>query len=105
MATSIIFSGDAHPTTATTHLTLFSSFQRFELEKTMKFLPHGLNEEDSDIWEAMAEEMKPNGSDSSFGTKKLHLKVSSWFGGSGISPGDFRAQDQVILTANLSDVV
>ncbi|KAF8378830.1 hypothetical protein HHK36_030179 [Tetracentron sinense] len=62
--------------------------QRFQLEKTMKMLPHGLDNEETDIEQAMAEEMRPNGGEASLRTEQTHPEVSSWSAG-GSSPGGF----------------
>ncbi|KAF8389683.1 hypothetical protein HHK36_024202 [Tetracentron sinense] len=60
--------------------------QRFQLEKTMKILPHGLDEE-RDIEQAVAEEIRPNGGETSFHSEQSHPEVSSWSGGT--NPGGF----------------
>ncbi|XP_043695660.1 UV-B-induced protein At3g17800, chloroplastic-like [Telopea speciosissima] len=72
--------------------------QRFQLEKTMKILPDGRNEERSDYGHAMAEEMGPNGIDLSPDSphaEKTHPEVpygkfSSGGFGYGIKPSRLR---------------
>ncbi|OVA19159.1 Protein of unknown function DUF760 [Macleaya cordata] len=57
--------------------------QRFQLEKTMKILPQGLDEEESEIVQAMADDMRqPDGSDQYISDEqpKSHPEVSSWSG-------------------------
>ncbi|XP_073125143.1 UV-B-induced protein At3g17800, chloroplastic-like [Henckelia pumila] len=52
--------------------------QRFQLEKTMRILPQGIDNE-----EIITEEMKPGGTsiDESFGNGQTHPEVSSWDSG------------------------
>uniref|UniRef100_A0A5B7BAV9 UV-B-induced protein n=1 Tax=Davidia involucrata TaxID=16924 RepID=A0A5B7BAV9_DAVIN len=64
--------------------------QRFQLEKTMKILPQGLDDEESNVQRALGEETRPNGNgggEDSFKTAQSHPQVSSWSGG--VSPGGF----------------
>ncbi|XP_028087809.1 UV-B-induced protein At3g17800, chloroplastic-like [Camellia sinensis] len=63
--------------------------QRFQLEKTMKILPQGLDDEEINVQKTLGEEVRPGGSGSEDSLKKVqsHPEVSSWAGG--ISPGGF----------------
>ncbi|XP_052182175.1 UV-B-induced protein At3g17800, chloroplastic isoform X2 [Diospyros lotus] len=63
--------------------------QRFQLEKTMKILPQGLDDEDVNVQQALEESSRSNGmsSEESFKTVQSHPEVSSWAGD--VSPGGF----------------
>lgn len=61
--------------------------QRFQLEKTMKILPHALDGDKGSVQEALWDKMTPSGSDDSVQTVKSHPEVSSWAGG--FTPGGF----------------
>ncbi|KAF5957878.1 hypothetical protein HYC85_005103 [Camellia sinensis] len=63
--------------------------QRFQLEKTMKILPQGLDDEEINVQKTLGEEVRPGGAGSEDSLKKVqsHPEVSSWAGG--ISPGGF----------------
>ncbi|XP_059645513.1 UV-B-induced protein At3g17800, chloroplastic-like [Cornus florida] len=63
--------------------------QRFQLEKTMKILPQGLDDGENNVQQALGEEVRPsgNGGKDSFSAALPHPEVSSWSGG--VSPGGF----------------
>ncbi|KAM7482898.1 hypothetical protein LguiB_007481 [Lonicera macranthoides] len=62
--------------------------QRFQLEKAMKILPQGLNDEEIDLQQAVGEETRPRGAGGdSFEAAGFHPEVSSGF--AGVSPGGF----------------
>ena len=61
--------------------------QRFQLEKTMKNLPHSSGEEESNVQQAVGEETRPTSGAESVQTVQSHPEVSSWSGG--MSPGGF----------------
>ncbi|CAK9174298.1 unnamed protein product [Ilex paraguariensis] len=63
--------------------------QRFQLEKTMKVLPHGLDDEEINIQQTMQEDRRPIGNtgDDSYKVAQSHPEVSPFSGG--ISPGGF----------------
>ncbi|XP_057951192.1 UV-B-induced protein At3g17800, chloroplastic [Malania oleifera] len=61
--------------------------QRFQLEKTMKILPHGSDEEEMNFKNDEVREMMPDGGESSVRTAQSDVGVSSWSGG--ISTGGF----------------
>lgn len=71
---------------------------RFQLEKTMRILPQGIDDEEINRQQVMKEEMKPGGTsrDESFGNSQTHPEVSSWDSGagargfSGIKPSTLR---------------
>ncbi|KAI3455114.1 hypothetical protein Pfo_011777 [Paulownia fortunei] len=59
--------------------------QRFQLEKTMKVLPQGIDNEENNIKQVIAEEMRPSGdgSNESLRNAQPHPEVSSRSGGIG----------------------
>ncbi|XP_073036211.1 UV-B-induced protein At3g17800, chloroplastic-like [Primulina eburnea] len=59
--------------------------KRFQLEKTMRILPQGIDDEEINRQEVITEEMKPGGTsrDESFGNSQTHSEMSSWDGGAG----------------------
>ncbi|KAJ4823617.1 hypothetical protein Tsubulata_044269 [Turnera subulata] len=59
--------------------------QRFQLEKSMKSLPNSLDERDSNIGQAVEQDMRPSGPGGSFQAMSPHPEVPS----GGISPGGF----------------
>ncbi|KAG5229704.1 UV-B-induced protein [Salix suchowensis] len=59
--------------------------QRFQLEKTMKILPNAVDERESDIHEAVGQDVKPGGQGLSYQVLSSHPEASS----GGISPGGF----------------
>lgn len=61
--------------------------QRFQLEKSMKMLPNGLDAEESNVQQGLGE-MRPIGGEESYQTMSSHPEVSSWSAG-GVSPGGF----------------
>ncbi|KAM3319484.1 UV-B-induced protein, chloroplastic isoform X1 [Capsicum chacoense] len=64
--------------------------QRFQLEKTMKVLPQGVDDEDSSIQQVAGEDIRSiDKSDTSFRSPtQSHPELSSWSAG-GVSPGGF----------------
>ncbi|PHU23447.1 hypothetical protein BC332_08554 [Capsicum chinense] len=64
--------------------------QRFQLEKTMKVLPQGVDDEDSSIQQVAGEDIRSvDKSDTSFRSPtQSHPELSSW-SASGVSPGGF----------------
>lgn len=61
--------------------------QRFQLEKTMKILPNGSDEEESSVQQVIGD-MKPVGGEGSYQAVSSHTEASAWSGG-GINPGGF----------------
>lgn len=63
--------------------------QRFQLEKTMKILPQGIEDEGTDIQQVIGDETRPGpqSSDKPSGSAQPHPEVSSWAGG--IGAGNF----------------
>ncbi|OIT30575.1 PREDICTED: UV-B-induced protein At3g17800, chloroplastic-like [Nicotiana attenuata] len=62
--------------------------QRFQLEKTMKVLPQGVDDEDSSIRQVGGEEIRSGDrSDTSFRVTQSHPELSSWSAGSASSGG------------------
>ncbi|KAK9278321.1 hypothetical protein L1049_027886 [Liquidambar formosana] len=61
--------------------------QRFQLEKTMKILPHALDEEERNVQQVVGDEIRPTGGEASYQTPQSHPEVSSWSGG--VSAGAF----------------
>jgi hypothetical protein len=59
--------------------------QRFQLEKTMKILPNGVDERESDIHKAVGQDVKPGGRGLSYQALSSHPEAIS----GGISPGGF----------------
>ncbi|XP_011047792.1 PREDICTED: uncharacterized protein LOC105142042 [Populus euphratica] len=59
--------------------------QRFQLEKTMKTLPNGVDERESDIHKAVGQDVKPGGRGLSYQALSSHPEAIS----GGISPGGF----------------
>ncbi|XP_060204226.1 UV-B-induced protein At3g17800, chloroplastic [Lycium barbarum] len=63
--------------------------QRFQLEKTMKVLPQGVDDEDSSIQQVAEEDIRSGDrSDTSVRSTQSHPELSSWSAG-GVSPGGF----------------
>ncbi|KAF3658185.1 putative purple acid phosphatase 17-like [Capsicum annuum] len=64
--------------------------QRFQLEKTMKVLPQGVDDEDNSIQQVAGEDIRSvDKSDTSFRSPtQSHPELSSWSAG-GVSPGGF----------------
>lgn len=60
--------------------------QRFQLEKSMKVLPQGVDDEDSNIQRVAGEDIRSG--DTSFRSTQSHPELSSWSAG-GTSPGGF----------------
>lgn len=60
--------------------------QRFQLEKSMKVLPQGVDDEDSNIQQVAGEDIRSG--DTSFRSTQSHPELSSWSAG-GASPGGF----------------
>ncbi|XAR49485.1 hypothetical protein NMG60_11032708 [Bertholletia excelsa] len=63
--------------------------QRFQLEKTMKILPEGLDKGEISVQQVSEEEVRPDvtAGEGSFTSVQSHPEVSSWNGG--VSPGSF----------------
>lgn len=70
--------------------------QRLQLEKTMKILPQGIDNEENNIEQVIGEERRPSGdgNNESLSNAQPHPEVSSWSGGvggfGGIKPSRLR---------------